>query len=235
MAEVKPDKSDRKRVTLREVAQEAGVSLKTASNVINHSGRMADATREKVQDVIDRLGYRVNVSARNLNRGKTGFITLAVPSLTAPYLAELANRVIDAARIYGYSVYITTYAEGSAQGARALLRNFNATVSDGMILSISEVEDLDPERLARARAKARAASWGWTNCIARRSRRVSCEAWRISRSAHRRRSWAGVGVVIGWPSSSGSNSRCSHSRDWFDTQPRPVQRGAHSRRSRTPE
>ena len=136
MAEVKPDKSDRKRVTLREVAQEAGVSLKTASNVINHSGRMADATREKVQDVIDRLGYRVNVSARNLNRGKTGFITLAVPSLTAPYLAELANRVIDAARIYGYSVYITTYAEGSAQGARALLRNFNATVSDGMILSI---------------------------------------------------------------------------------------------------
>ena len=113
MAEVKPDKSDRKRVTLREVAQEAGVSLKTASNVINHSGRMADATREKVQDVIDRLGYRVNVSAR----------------------------------IYGYSVYITTYAEGSAQGARALLRNFNATVSDGMILSISEVEDLDPEDL----------------------------------------------------------------------------------------
>ena len=56
MAEVKPDKSDRKRVTLREVAQEAGVSLKTASNVINHSGRMADATREKVQKVVDRLG-----------------------------------------------------------------------------------------------------------------------------------------------------------------------------------
>ena len=46
MADTRPDKSDRKRVTLREVAQEAGVSLKTASNVINHSGRMADATRE---------------------------------------------------------------------------------------------------------------------------------------------------------------------------------------------
>ncbi|MDR3887310.1 MAG: LacI family DNA-binding transcriptional regulator [Bifidobacterium sp.] len=147
MADTRPDKSDRKRVTLREVAQEAGVSLKTASNVINHSGRMADATREKVQDVIDRLGYRVNVSARNLNRGKTGFITLAVPSLTAPYLAELANRVIDAARIYGYSVYVTIYAEGSAQGARTLLRNFNTTVSDGMILSISEVEKLDPKDL----------------------------------------------------------------------------------------
>ena len=62
MAEVKPDKSDRKRVTLREVAQEAGVSLKTASNVINHSGRMADATREKVEAnlrwyLYDHLGF----------------------------------------------------------------------------------------------------------------------------------------------------------------------------------
>lgn len=97
---------------MRDVAEEAGVSLKTASNVINHTGRMTDATREKVQKVVDRLGYRINVSARNLNRGRTGFITLAVPCLTAPYLAGLANRVIDAARIFGYSVYVTTYAEG---------------------------------------------------------------------------------------------------------------------------
>lgn len=64
----------------------AGVSLKTASNVINHTGRMTDATREKVQKVVDRLGYRVSVSARNLNRGRTCFITLAVPCLTAPIL-----------------------------------------------------------------------------------------------------------------------------------------------------
>ena len=41
--------SEKKRVTLRDVAEEAGVSLKTASNVINHTGRMTDATREKVQ------------------------------------------------------------------------------------------------------------------------------------------------------------------------------------------
>ena len=106
MGESKPEpKPDKKRVTLRDVAEEAGVSLKTASNVINHSGRMTDSTREKVQEVIDRLGYRVNASARNLNRGKTGFITLAVPTLTAPYLSELANRVIDAARGYGQPPY----------------------------------------------------------------------------------------------------------------------------------
>ena len=141
------EKTAKRRVTLRDVAQAAGVSLKTASNVINGSGRMTDETRTKVETVIKDLGYRVNVAARNLNRDHTGFITLAVPSLIPPYLAELANRTIEAARQRDYSVYVTTYAEGSAKGARDLLKNFNSTVSDGMILSMSEVEDISPEDL----------------------------------------------------------------------------------------
>ena len=140
-------KASKKRVTLRDVAQAAGVSLKTASNVINGNGRMTEQTRAKVEAVIQQTGYRVNIAARNLNRDHTGFITLAVPSLTLPYLAELANRTIDAARQRGYSVYVTTYAEGSAKGARDILENFNSTVSDGMILSMSEVEDITPEDL----------------------------------------------------------------------------------------
>lgn len=145
MAESKQPKQ--RRVTLREVAETAGVSLKTASNVINGSGRMSSETRARVERVIKDLGYRVNVAARNLSRDHTGFITLAVPSLTPPYLAELANRTIDAARRRGYSVYVTTYAEGSAKGAQDLLRKFNSTVSDGMILSMSEVETITPEDL----------------------------------------------------------------------------------------
>ena len=108
------EKTAKRRVTLRDVAQAAGVSLKTASNVINGSGRMTDETRAKVESVIKDLDYRVNVAARNLNRDHTGFITLAVPSLIPPYLAELANRTIDAARQRDYSVYVTTYAEGVA-------------------------------------------------------------------------------------------------------------------------
>lgn len=90
------EKTAKRRATLRDVAQAAGVSLKTASNVINGSGRMTDETRAKVESVIKDLDYRVNVAARNLNRNHTGFITLAVPSLIPPYLAELANRTIEA-------------------------------------------------------------------------------------------------------------------------------------------
>lgn len=144
MNEIEPG---RKRVTLRDVAQEAGVSLKTASNVINNAGRMSDETRARVQEVIGRLGYRVNVSARNLNRNSTGVITLAVPMLTPPYLAELANRVIEQARSDDYLVYVVTYGGQNAQGTRELLRNFNTTVSDGLILSMSEDESLTAQDL----------------------------------------------------------------------------------------
>ncbi|PJM77160.1 LacI family DNA-binding transcriptional regulator [Bifidobacterium felsineum] len=140
-------RTNRNRVTLREVAQASGVSLKTASNVINGTGRMSEKTRTHVEAVIKELGYKVNMAARNMSRGRTGFITLAIPTLTPPYLAELANRVIDAARQHGYSVYVSTYEHGSSGSARDLLRSFNSTVSDGMILSMSEVEDISPEDL----------------------------------------------------------------------------------------
>ncbi len=140
---IEPKKA-RSRFTLRDVAKQAGVSLKTASNAINGSGRMADVTRQRVLDTVERLGYHVNVAARNLNTGRTGFITLAVPGLSAPYLAQLVDRVIEAARPRGYSVYVVTYAPGTASGVRELFKANNATVSDGMILSLAEEEDLSP-------------------------------------------------------------------------------------------
>jgi DNA-binding LacI/PurR family transcriptional regulator len=108
---------------------------------------MTQSTRNKVEAVIKQTGYRVNISARNLNRDRTGVLMLAVPSLTPPYLAELANRTIDAARERGYSVYVTTYAEGSAKGAKDILHSYNSTVADGMILSMSEVVNITADDL----------------------------------------------------------------------------------------
>ena len=92
-----------------------------------------------------------------------------------PYLGGLANRVIDIARIYDYSVYVTTYAEGTSRGAASLLRNFNATVSDGMILSLSEMEDLTPKTCLWI---FRWFAWARDSRITRRttSHRTTCKA-----------------------------------------------------------
>ena len=81
-------------VTMREVAKAAGVSIKTVSNVVNDYELVSQATRDKVNKAIAELGYTVNVSARNLRRGQTGIIGLAIPDLQMPYFAQLSSLVI---------------------------------------------------------------------------------------------------------------------------------------------
>lgn len=137
----------RSTVTLEAVAQRAGVSMKTASNAINGTGRMAPDTRARVMDVVDQLGYKVNVAARNLIRGRTGAISLAVPTLKAAYLAELAEAVIEAARDLDLVVYVTTYPDDGVRGSRTYLEQFNPQLSDGLLLSMAEHERLDASDL----------------------------------------------------------------------------------------
>ncbi len=134
----------RQDVTLESVAERAGVSLKTASNAVNGTGRMSPVTRDRVMAVVGELGYKVNVAARNLTRGRTGAVSLAVPNLKAAYLAELAEAVVEAARDVDLVAYVTTYPDlGGAGGSRALLRQFNVHHTDGLLLSLSEMEHLD--------------------------------------------------------------------------------------------
>lgn len=142
-----PGAQRRRTATLESVAARAGVSLKTASNAVNDTGRMAPATRERVMAVVEELGYRVNVAARNLTRGRTGAVSLAVPTLKAAYLAELAEAVIEAARALDLVVYVTTYPDDGVRGSRSYLDSFNTQQSDGLLLSLAEHEHLDAHDL----------------------------------------------------------------------------------------
>lgn len=98
------------RVSLKDVAARAGVSIKTVSNVVNNYQHVTPAMRERVQQAIDELGYRPNLTARHLRQGRTGIIALALPELGNPYFAELAAAVIDAAAVHDYIVPSTTRA-----------------------------------------------------------------------------------------------------------------------------
>lgn len=69
----------KKEVSIVDVAKAAKVSTATVSNVINNKGRVSTKTKQKVQRVIQELGYTPNLSARNLITRKTGLIALVVP------------------------------------------------------------------------------------------------------------------------------------------------------------
>ncbi len=121
-------------VTMHEVAARAGVSIKTVSNVVNGYPYIRDSTREKVEQAIAELGYQVNVTARNLRRGRTGLVGLAVPELSLPYFAELADSVIRAAEARGLTVLIE---QTGAVREREIevLRGARRQFTDGLIYS----------------------------------------------------------------------------------------------------
>lgn len=133
-------------VSLKDVALRAGVSVKTVSNVVNAYPHVTPATRERVQKAIDELGYRPNLTARHLRKGRTGIITLAIPELGNPYFAEVAGAVIDAAGRHDLTVLLD-HTAGLREKEVLVSQGFRSHVIDGLILS--------PIRLEREDLRAR--------------------------------------------------------------------------------
>ncbi|MER7797744.1 LacI family DNA-binding transcriptional regulator [Microbacterium sp. NPDC096154] len=131
-------------VTMRDVATRAGVSVKTVSNVVNGFPHIRPETRSRVEDAIRALGYRVNVSGRNLRRGRTGMIGLGIPELRNPYFAELADSCMRAAEQRGLVLLIeqTGY---TGEHELEVLRSTQRQQTDGLLFSPMT---MDPDDLA---------------------------------------------------------------------------------------
>lgn len=83
----------RRTVRLSDVALAAGTSTKTASRVINGDPRVAVETRKRVQDEVDRLGYRVDVMARSLRKGVDDTVGIIVPTIGDPFFAMMIEEI----------------------------------------------------------------------------------------------------------------------------------------------
>ncbi|KQQ05688.1 MULTISPECIES: LacI family DNA-binding transcriptional regulator [unclassified Rathayibacter] len=121
-------------VTLHDVARAAEVSIKTVSNVINDYPYIRPETRARVEAAIAELGYRPNLSARSLRRGRTGVIGLALPELSLPYFAELADSVMRAADQRGLTVLIEQ-TQGDPARERSVLTSARRQLTDGLLFS----------------------------------------------------------------------------------------------------
>lgn len=119
---------------LRDVAAHAGVSVRTVSNVVNDFRYVAPATRARVQASIDALGYRPNMAARTLRRGRTGLLALVIPEIDSPYFAELAARTVRIAETRGLTVLIDQ-TDGDPERERQLLHGRRSQLVDGVLFS----------------------------------------------------------------------------------------------------
>jgi LacI family transcriptional regulator len=92
--------------SIREVAERAGVSLGTVSNVLNKPAIVAEETRNRVLQAIEEIGFVRNGSARQLRAGHSQYIGLVVLDVTNPFFTEVARGVEDAANEAGYVVIL---------------------------------------------------------------------------------------------------------------------------------
>ncbi|RBQ15134.1 LacI family transcriptional regulator [Spongiactinospora rosea] len=127
--------------TLEDVARRAGVSLATASRVLNGSTRqVGKVLRERVQRAATELGYTTNRAAQALARSASDILGLVVHDLSDPYFAEIANAVVRAADTRGLTVMVgTTLRDSEAEiGYVATLR---AQRVRAIVLAGSRTED----------------------------------------------------------------------------------------------
>ncbi|WP_346114370.1 LacI family DNA-binding transcriptional regulator [Nonomuraea maheshkhaliensis] len=134
-------------VSIKDVAAHAGVSPGTVSNVLNRPGKVAPATRERVEAAIDELGFVRHGSASTLRAGHSRTIGLSVIDIGNPFFTEVAAGVEDVASELGYAVILGNSA-GSVDKEDRNLRVLAEHRVRGVLITPSGE---DPARLDRLR------------------------------------------------------------------------------------
>ena len=129
----------RRRVTIKQVAREAGISTQTVSRVLNNRPDVAAETRQRVQGVIARLGYQPSRIARSLIQGHSS--TLGVVGTGLDYFGPSRTLVgiVDRATDLGYTLCLNLVRRPEANDVGQLLQDMVAQHVDGIVWAVPEV------------------------------------------------------------------------------------------------
>ncbi len=124
---------------IRDVARMAGVSYQTVSRVLNNSESIRPATRQRVLDIIDEIGYRPNQAARALVTSRSGTIGV-LTSQSAHYGPTTSLRSIeDAARAAGYVVTTSSLATSDRASVTESLEHLLSQAIEGLVVIAPQV------------------------------------------------------------------------------------------------
>lgn len=129
----------RKRVTIKQVAKEAGVSTQTVSRVINERPDVAADTRQRVQEVIDLLGYQPSALARSLINQRSYTIGVVTAGLKYVGPSRTLNGITGQAEEMGYTLLLKELGSFETEDVKPILRSLTARQVDGMIWAVPEV------------------------------------------------------------------------------------------------
>jgi LacI family repressor for deo operon, udp, cdd, tsx, nupC, and nupG len=129
----------RRRATITDVAEAAGVAASTVSRAFTRPDRVNHSTREHVLAVAEELGYAPNPAARALESGRTNTLALLVPDISNPYFSGVIKGAERAAAAAGMVLVLGDTQENPATEEQ-LVRRLGPAV-DGFVLSASRLPD----------------------------------------------------------------------------------------------
>jgi LacI family transcriptional regulator len=122
-----------KRATIQSVAERAGVSIATVSNVMNGNGRVGADSRRRVLEAVEALSYRRNSLASSLRSRRSRLIGLVLPDITNSFFATMANEFEEFASDTGYDFAVVTSRE-SIDRERQRVQALLSRQIDGLIV-----------------------------------------------------------------------------------------------------
>ncbi|URX64716.1 LacI family transcriptional regulator [Luteibacter anthropi] len=118
--------------TVKEIAAAAGVSVATVSRALQRPEVVSESTRQRIHEVVKRLGYTPNALARNLRTSRTRLIVALVPDIANPFFSEVIRGIEQVAHENGYSVLLGE-TQGSLVREQAYADMVAARQADGII------------------------------------------------------------------------------------------------------
>ncbi|MFC7511669.1 LacI family DNA-binding transcriptional regulator [Streptomyces thermocarboxydus] len=148
------------RVTITEIARQAGVSVPTVSRVVNGRSDVSPQTRARVEDLLRRHGYR----RRPASPTRPALLDLVFNQLGSPWAVEIIRGVEEEAHTAGVGTVVSAI-HGRSGDAREWVRGLRARASDGVILVTSALSSLHEELSVLG-----VPWWSWTRTAPRSGR-----------------------------------------------------------------
>lgn len=117
-----------RKVTIKDVAREAGVSVSTVSNALNGVNVLHPDTKQHILEVVDRLHYIPNLNGKNLKTQETKVVGLFLTSIRGPYYSILADSIYQGCKKYGYELNIFIHDRADNMMANILGRRIDGAI-----------------------------------------------------------------------------------------------------------
>ncbi|WP_033298883.1 LacI family DNA-binding transcriptional regulator [Psychromonas ossibalaenae] len=128
--------------TIVDVAKYCGVSTATVSMALNNKGRLSPATRAKVLEAVDKLGYVYNQTAANLRNNESNQVGLLLNDITNPFYSELTLSLNQEMELHNKMLFLAN-SEDSPERQRRIIESFISHKVGGMVICPALGLDLD--------------------------------------------------------------------------------------------